>query len=125
MSWWANLLGAGGRGVGSDLVRLAAELVPDTDQRAALIADLVKTQLQLDAAPPWVAALPHWQTLSAPARAALVVVMLVDAAHRLARVALWAWVVYVGARAGLPLDQLALLAAGPALYTALKGRGRA
>ncbi len=117
-------------GIVGKVIDIVSEKTEDVDKRNAMIRDLVMIQVQADTQPAWLQALGNWQNLGAGARAALVAMMATDAVHKLARVLLWGWVVWLyvdmSKTLGQPVDveTLMTLAAGPALYTILKGRGR-
>ena len=117
-------------GVVGKVIDLVSEKTEDVDKRNALILDLVKIQMQAETQPAWLQALGNWQNITFGARAALVTMMGADALHKLARTLLWGWVIWLyvdmSKTLGQPVDieQLAMMAAGPALYTMLKGRGR-
>lgn len=134
MSWLSKMLGIATQAVQSDGgvigrgIDLIAERTEDVDKRNAAIVELVKLHLEAERDPTWLRALPHWPGLTMAARAALAAIMWANAAHLLGRVLLWGFVVYVGGQAlaagQITLEQFGALAAGPALYTLLKGRGR-
>lgn len=133
MSWWRALLGLGNAGGGSvarGLVDLASEAIADPDKRAALVVELANKEIDAALNPAWLRALAYWPTLTWSARFAIVLLIVFDGAHKLARAALWAWVIWayieMTRAAGAPLDwsTMAALAGGPYLYTAIKGRGR-
>ncbi len=137
MSWigkiFKGLFGSSTMNLGSTVNRamdLISEKIEDPDKRIAAILDLVKAHLHAETNPSWLAALPHWPTLTAGARVAISVLIWSDALHKLGRMALWAWVVWLYVHMAeilqqpLDLETMAMLAAGPTLYTMLKGRGR-
>ena len=130
LKWVTGLFTGSGGGVIGKGIDLIAERTEDVDKRNASIVELVRLQVEADRNPVWMPALAYWQTLTAGARVALSVMIWASALHLLARVLLWGWVIWLYVEmskySGQPLDieTLAAMAAGPALYTMLKGRGR-
>jgi hypothetical protein len=129
--WLKTLFGAGsGGGVIGKGLDLIAERTEDVDKRNASIVELVRMQIDADRNPVWIQALPHWATLTFGARLALSAIIWAYAVHLLARVGLWGWVLWLyvdmSRASGQPVDleTLALMVAGPGLYTLLKGKGR-
>lgn len=134
MSWWKNILGVFVGGVtrqGGTLEKamdLIAERTEDVDKCDAAIVELYKLQLQAEQTPEWLPALAHWQGLTFGARVALSAMIWAHAAHKLGRLLMWCFIVYIAAGElaadRVTLQEFAALAAGPVLYTMLKGRGR-
>ena len=133
MKWWQGLLTAiGGMftregGIADKAMGLIAERTEDIDKRNSAIVELTRMQMEAERNPVWLSALSHWPTLTLGPRIALSVLIWASALHKLGRLVLWGFVVYVGAEAiaagQIDMEQFAALAAGPAIYTLLKGRG--
>lgn len=129
--WLKTLFGAGsGGGIIGKGIDLVAERTVDVDKRNAAIVELVRLQIDADRNPVWIQALPHWSGLTIGPRLALVAIIWAYAVHMLARVLLWGWVLWLyvdmSRTLGQPVDieTLAMMAAGPGIYTLLKGKGR-
>ncbi len=102
------LFGESAGSIASKAADIASEYIEDKDKKNALIAELVKGYQQSAAAAtvPWV-----------------------DATHKLGRqllqFALIGFYFYAWKTGNpVPIEDMALLAAGPGLYTLMKGKGR-
>lgn len=135
MNWLASigkfLFGkSSGGSVVNRAMDLVSEKIEDPDKRIAAILDLTKSQLQAETQPAWLSAIGNWPNLTLGARAAISGLIWLDAVHKLGRLLLWAWVVWMyveamrAAQQPLDIETMLMLAGGPALYTMLKGRGR-
>lgn len=109
IGWIAKLFGGeAAAGATEKALELAGRFIEDPAKRAEFAVRILEAEAARDAAPtvPWV-----------------------DALHKLGRQLLWfaviglyGWSWHTGRP--IDLDALALLAAGPGVYTILKGRGR-
>lgn len=134
MNWWQTILSAVGGmftregGVVDKAMNLIAERTEDIDKRNAAIVDLTRMQMEAERNPVWLAALANWANLTAGPRIAISVMIWAHAAHLLGRMVMWGFVVYVGANAlatgQINMQDFAMIAAGPALYTLMKGKGK-
>jgi hypothetical protein len=121
---------SGGQGVIAQALDIAKEKIVDTDQLVHLIKDVVIAQLNAESNPTWVNALQNISTAPPEIQKAVAGYIRGDTQHKKLRAYLWGLVIiaYVGVAVltGQPMDinTLALLAAGPGLYTIMKGAGR-
>lgn len=109
MNWLQTLFGGGAV---KSAIDLAGQYIEDKDERNKMITRLVEMQAQEEIARLNAKTIP-W----------------VDAVHKMMRPFLWLAVIgvwgYCKANAiAVDLDELTLMAAGPGVYTILKGRGR-
>lgn len=132
MNWLKSLLGlvsGGGNGglIGKGL-DIVAERTEDADKRNAAIVEILKMQAEAERNPAWLPALNQWDKLTIGARFSISLLIAASAAHLLGRVLLWGVVAVVGIEAmksgQISIQDFAAIAAGPALYTLAKGRGK-
>lgn len=119
-----------GGGIISQALDIAKERIVDVDKLVMLIKDVVVAQINAEANPSWVNALQNIKDAPPKVQNAVAWYIRGDTFHKLMRNILWIAVigayVWVSISTGKPMDleTLAALAAGPGLYTLLKGAGR-
>lgn len=134
MKWWQTILTSVGGlisregGVIDKAMDLISERTEDIDKRNAAILELTRMQHEADRDPVWLRAIANWTNLTTGPRIAISVMIWAHAAHMLGRMVLWGFVVYIGGEAlasgKISMEDFGALAAGPALYTLIKGKGK-
>lgn len=132
MNWLKTIFGSlfsgGGGGLIGKGLDIVAERTEDADKRNAMILELVKIEAEAARNPAWLKALESWDKLTFSARAGVGFLIAASGAHLLGRLVLWGVVAWMGVEAlrtgALTIEEFAAIAAGPALYTIAKGRGK-
>lgn len=129
-NFFGGLFGAvtspsGGTSIVGKALDIASEKVLDQDKLVQIIGDVVKQQIAAENNPTWTTVIADTANASAGVRVAVAAYIWGDVAHKLARTGLWVLVVlaYI-IEPNMDVNTLMTLAAGPALYTIIKGSGR-
>lgn len=121
---------SGGGSLIGKALDIASEKIVDQDKLVAILGTIVQQQIQAENNPTWVAALSNVAQAPRSVQRAVALYIWGDSIHKIARTALWLMVLAVYVlqsyllKQPMDLETLMLLAAGPALYTVMKGAGR-
>jgi hypothetical protein len=121
---------AGGSSILGKAMDIASEKVVDQDKLIAILGTIVQQQIQAENNPGWVPAIAVIGQAPVSVQRAVALYIWGDVFHKMARTILWLMVLVVYVlqsyltKQPMDLETLMLLAAGPALYTVMKGQGR-
>lgn len=128
------LFGSSSASAGTSIVSqglsIAAEKVVDVDKLVGLISSILIKQIETENNPGWVSAMTNLSSADARVQRAVAFYIRVDASHKAFRTFLWVGVmvtyvtVSIVTKQPMDFETLALLSAGPGLYTVFKGAGR-